>query len=249
MKKGILNPNYQEIMIYRNLEDDMAKINKVFEIFNEAFFENELDTPVIIVGPNLKKDYRVDRPGKWRKKKGTKVDDELIKMVIAERVFGRETKEIYVILLTAMIMQYDLEKEVEYEAKGGKWKHLINNNGHYFSKRYYLMCKQMGLEVKHTKNGKEEVVSGKKFDEFYEYAGIEDNFKLTYKYKEDNTDDKDNKNNKKKNNQSMRAFICPACGMIIRITKNGDVDIRCYNHNKKGVPCNGARFVEKEEKK
>lgn len=237
--KGITNEHYVDPGIYGNLEDDMAKINHVFEIFNLHYFENSLDTPVIIISPDMKANvtYRVDKPDGWRKEKVGKTEDELFKIVFSEKVFELETKEIYLLLLKAMINQYDLEQEEIHKSMGARWKRLINNNGHYLSKKYFELCASMGLDIIADESGEKKVVAGKEFNGFYEDAGIEENFKPTYKYIRIN-----NKNKGKK--QSMRAFKCTSCGMKIRITKNGDVDIRCYNKNKEGVPCNGTKFVE-----
>ena len=42
----------------------------------------------------------------------------------------------------------------------------------------------------------------------------------------------------------MRAYICPKCKMKIRVTKGGNIDIRCYNVDKDGSECDGAKFIE-----
>lgn len=233
--KGITNDYYKRPNIYGSLENDIAKMNAVFEIFNNKFFDNQLDTPIIMINPDLKVLYRVDRPDGWKKVKDGKEEDELFKIVLAEKVFEFEEIEVYFILLKAMILQYDLEQESIYKVAGEKWKRLVNNNNHYFSKKYYIFCKSIGLEVIENEE-KMEVVAGAKFNEVYENY-IKNVFELTYKYVQKT-------GAKKKNTQSMRAYKCPSCGLIIRVTKAGDIDIRCYNTNSEGNSCDGVRFKE-----
>ena len=238
-KNGVINKEYYDRKIIDNIGDDIIKIYKVFEFFNKDFFDGELDMPVITISPNLKVEYRVDKPGAWKKEKNEKVDDELFKIVLSEKIFQYDTKEIYIILLKAMVMQYDIEKAEIYKAAGARWIRLINNNNNYFGKKYYIFCEKIGLKVEITESGEKKVVAGERFNQIYEDRDIEKYYNLVHKYIKD-----DKRENNK--SQSMRSFICPSCGMIIRITKSGDTDIRCYNENREGIPCNGKKFVEKK---
>lgn len=247
-KHGITNEYYEEKKIYGNLEDDMAKINKVFQIFNKEFFNDVLDRPVIIISPDVKVLYKVERPGEWKKEKNNKTDDELMKIVLSEKLFGYSTKEFYLRLLDVMIYQYDLEQEAIYEYLEQSRTRLVGNNGNYLSKGYFNLCERLGIKVQEIRkadtNKKEKIITPKdKFNQVYENNNIEEIGKLVYSYKQPQ------KKEDKIQKQSMRAFKCPNCGMIIRITKSGDVDIRCYNINDKGIECNGTRFVIDDKKK
>ncbi|MBE5940644.1 MAG: hypothetical protein E7266_09650 [Lachnospiraceae bacterium] len=240
-KHGIVNEYDQEKKIYGNLEDDQAKINKVFEIFNQEFFGDSLDKPVIFISPEAKVLYKVECPGEWKKEKDGKVDDELMQIILSKRIYEYDTKEFYVLFLEAMIKQYDLEQDKIYEAAKQNRKKLINNNGHYKSKEYYKYCEQLGLHVQTipaTEAEKERkiVTAGDGFNKVYEDRNIEEIGKLVYSFMK--------KDEKKKIRQSMRALQCPNCKLIIRVTKQDNVDIRCYNHSKEGIPCNGTRFIE-----
>lgn len=246
-KHGITNEYYKEKKIYGNLEDDQAKINKVFEIFNQEFFDDSLDKPVIFISPEAKVSYKVECPGEWKKEKDGEVDDELMQIILSKGIYELDTKTFYVLFLEAMIMQYDLEQDMIYKAAKKKRKRLINNNGHYKSKEYYKYCEQLGLNVETTlvekiKNGEKKIVeekivtAGDGFNRVYEDRNVEEIGKLVYSFMK--------KDEKKKIKQSMRALQCPNCKLIIRVTKQDNVDIRCYNHSKEGIPCNGTRFIE-----
>lgn len=272
-KSGITNEYYKEKKIYGNLEDDQAKINRVFEIFNQEFFDNSLDKPVIFISPEAKVLYKVERPGGWKKEAKGKIDDELMQIILSKEIYEYNTKDFYVLFLQAMIMQYDYEQDMIYAVNKIERKKLICNNGNYKTKGYYSFCESVGLKVemvpmteeekqkeierrkKKTKISNKEdertekyeekfekkiVVAGERFNRVYEDRDIEVIGKLLYSYKKkDETEDK-----KKKSKQSMRAYICPKCKMKIRVTKGGNIDIRCHNVNKDGSTCDGAKFTE-----
>ena len=240
-KYGITNEYYKEKRIYGNLEDDQAKINKVFEIFNQEFFGDSLDKPVVFISPEAKVPYKVECPGEWKKEKYGKVDDELMQIILSKEIYELDTKSFYVLFLEAMIMQYDKEQDMIYKAAKQKRKKFICNNGHYKSKEYYKYCEKVGLNVQTipaTEVEKEQkiVTAGDGFNRVYEDRNIEEIGKLVYSFmKKDET---------KKKKQSMRALQCPNCKLIIRVTKQDDIDIRCYNSSKEGIPCNGTRFIK-----
>ena len=133
-------------------------------------------------------------------------------------------------------MQYDLEMSMIHTYNGSKWIRLINNNNNYYGKRYRIECEARGLKILETEGVKEgkkpEVCAGDKFNEIYKNYNIEKYFALVHQYKPVE------ENSKSSNRQSMRKFICPGCKMKIRVTKIGDIDIRCYNNG-----CKGERFV------
>lgn len=276
-KYGITNEYYQEKKIYGNLEDDQAKINKVFEIFNQEFFDDSLDKPVIFISPEAKVLYKVECPGDWKKEKDGKVDDELMQIILSKGIYEYDTKGFYVLFLQAMIMQYDLEQDKIYDGKKIRRKKLICNKGNYKTKGYYSFCESVGLKVeivpmteeekqkeierrkKKTKISNKEdertekyeekfekkiVVAGERFNRVYEDRDIEEIGKLVYSYKKKD----ENKDKKKKSEQSMRVLECPNCNLTIRVTRRDDVDIRCYNCSKEGMPCNGTMFIKREKK-
>lgn len=241
-KYGITNEYYKENKIYGNLEDDQAKINKVFEIFNQEFFDNSLDKPVIFISPEAKVLYKVECPGEWKKEKHGKVDDELMQIILSKEVYRLDTKSFYVLFLEAMIAQYDKEQDMIYKAAEQNRKKLISNNGNYKSKKYYQYCEKVGLNVQTipaTEPEKEQkiVTAGAGFDRVYEDRNIEEIGKLVYSFKE--------KDETKKRRQSMRVLHCPNCKLTIRVTRQDNVDVRCYNCNKEGTLCDGKRFIER----
>lgn len=250
-KHGITNEYYQEKKIYGNLEDDQARINKVFEIFNQEFFNDSLDKPVIFISPEAKVLYKVECPGEWKKEKDGKIDDELMQIVLSKKIYEYDTKDFYVLFLQAMIMQYDCEQDMIYKNSKQKRKRLINNNGHYKSKEYYLYCERIGLSVQTTliekiKDGEKKieekkiVTAGDRFNRVYEDRDIEEIGKLVYSFKKKDEIEKE----KKKSKQSMRVLECPKCKMKIRVTKQSNIDIRCYNFDKDGIACDGVKFIE-----
>lgn len=255
LNHGVSNKHYTKRLIIENLSDDINTIRKVFEIFNEELFEGQLDTPYINIIPSLKVkyNYKVEMPTGWKKSKWDREED-CIRMFLSEKIYLKNTKDIYVTLVEAMIMQYDLEMAAMHKGAGSKWKRLINNNNNYFGKRYRVECEKRGLKIiesekedkidkeeKEKENKKPVVCAGKIFDDVYLNYNIENNFKLVYKYVPPKIEQGRDKGN---NGQSMRLFICPECKMKIRVTKTGDIDIRCYNDG-----CEGTRFELDKSKK
>lgn len=236
---GVSNKFFSGESIIDNIGDDINTIRKVFEIFNDQLFDGQLETPLIYIVPNLKVKYNIDMPDGWAKIKKDKEEKDCIKMYLSEELYKEPLKDIYVCLVDAMIMQYDLEMYMIHKNAGTKWIRLINNNNNYYGKKYIAECKNRGLKVNETiigKGKKPDVSAGERFDEIYVNYNIEKYFAFVHQYKPNNLPEKGNRN-------SMRLFICPSCGLKIRITKKGDVDIRCYNGK-----CDGVRFEpEKKE--
>jgi hypothetical protein len=183
----------------------------------------------------------------WKKQKD--VEEDRLSIIFSRKILSYSTKEVYIILLKAMVLLYDIQMTNAYKYEGKKWKRLINNNEHYFSKEYYKMCEEVGLvpawnpktddEMKKYKKqlqeGSMQLVPTGVFEQVYESNAIEELFKMVYTY----TDLGANK----RSTQSMRLFRCTNCGMPIRLTKKGKIDIRCYNEE---TACNGAIFEEEK---
>lgn len=300
--KGVLNDNYNGIEA--KLSDDVINLQRVFDIFNEQFFHNVLDEANIIISPNARTLIKVDKPDNWEKRKsirvikinddkkknkndlvidtedieilGTKIqsDTDIIRIIFSDEILQFETKQIYIFLLRAMIMQYDIEMYETKDALKIKWKRFINNNNNYFGKGFYAVCRQRGLvpenmeialrtevakkeKIKHPdltdeelyerllSRGKVNMIATEIFDEVYNTNNIEIRFPLIFKY---TNKEKQLKKISTKQELSpknhMRLFQCPKCGLKIRVKKTGAMDIRCYNRNDKGVLCEGACFKE-----
>ena len=261
---GISNHNYkgEYDRVRSSITQDQDMLLKVFEIFNDEFFNNELDIPVILIETNMRKIYSIKKPEGWVKYDRHHIDQnkermkesELITMSFSKELFALNTKEIYITLLRAMVEQWDVEKQ----ASIPEWRRLINNNGHFFSSSYYNECAKRGLVVDEEslgdvelktktallQSGKCKMIGDTIFNSVYERYGIEEHFKLLYKYDEEEKKDKTKDNKTKKSKQSMRKYVCSKCKMSIRVTKSGEIDIRCYNGE-----CNGVRFVEANEGK
>lgn len=248
LNHGVSNDEFVRDNILETIGDDINTMCKVFEIFNETLFDGELDTPIIYIDAHIKVEYKVEMPSGWVKIKGDKNETDCIRLFLSEKIYMKELKDIYITLLKAMIVQYDLEMAAVHKAAKNKWIRLVNNNNNYFGKRYKIECEKRGLKIieaqaedestekntdkKKDKKIKPQVDAGDRFNEIYTNYGIEDNFKLVHQYVGKKKDDH------QVNQQSMRLFKCPGCGIKIRVTKTGDIDIRCFNGS-----CNGKRLM------
>jgi hypothetical protein len=115
---GVTNKNYKGGRVNSTLARDISTLHKVFNIFNVEFFKGELDVPVIMISDTARVDYKAAKLPNWRKEKGNSTENELMKLVLSEKIFKYETKEIYIVLVKAMILQYDLEMDEIYRVNG-----------------------------------------------------------------------------------------------------------------------------------
>jgi hypothetical protein len=253
---GVTNKNYKGRRVNSTLGRDMSTLQKVFNIFNVEFFDGALDVPAIMISDSARVEYKVLKMPNWKKQKGNIVENELMKMVMSEIIYKYETKEIYITLVKAMILQYDLEMDEVYRINGEKRTRLINNNNNYFSEVYYAKCKEVGLvpeeitedmkswdedEIQQIKSESQNEEEERQKQEVRYHNRLQrgkvkmkptEIFNRVYnKYEIETKYQLIHKDERKetKGTQSMRLLECPNCGMTIRITKKGNFDIRCFN--------------------
>uniref|UniRef100_UPI004056C6DF hypothetical protein n=1 Tax=Acetatifactor sp. TaxID=1872090 RepID=UPI004056C6DF len=252
IEHGVTNEHYKIRNINEDQTNDVKTLQKIFEIFNIEFFAGELDTPVISIEGKMKKELDVSKPEHWYKTdvySESQRKEDCIGLYLSEDIYTYEFKEVCITLLKAMIMQYDIERYATYGgAKGtGSYKKMITNNKNYYSKAYAKKCEECGLNaepIKVKKNGEEEnsgkymVTAAERFNEVYEKHNL-DKFRLVLHKTKIVPKEKEESGK----GQSMRAYICPTCGLIIRVTKKDPVNIVCYNDEK---CADGTRFILKE---
>lgn len=253
LNHGVANSNYQKVNINEDQSDDIRTLQKIFEVFNKEFFKEELDTPVISIAGKLKTELDVTKPEHWYKTNiysESQNEEDCIGLYLSEDIYTYDFKEVCVTLLKAMIMQYDIEHYAMYGGANGKssYKKMITNNNNYFSKAYAAKCEECGLKAEPIKklnkegeeenSGKYEVTAAERFNEVYEKYNLGMYRLVLHKKKEVNE-----KKSASSNGQSMKVYICPSCGLKIRVTRKGPVNIKCFNSEK---CADGVSFVLKE---
>lgn len=242
---GIVNENYgmdgKHTIVEKGLSDDLIILEKAFEVFNKCFFDEKLETPVISISSNMRCMVKATKPDDWVKYENGNKDrkENCIGIQISEKVLELDMVGVYVQLVVAMLMQYDIEKKEYHIAKYGSsrgYKSLTAREGNYYSKKFVEICRKCLLDVENYEKGKGTVISTQAFVELLKQNGLLE-YKITCNREKNK---KNNVQNKKLNGQSMVLYKCPICGMKVRVTKKGTVKLACYN----GVECNGV-FLEK----
>lgn len=203
----------------------IAKLETLFQVLNEQFYENELPTPVIVASTTGKKRafgwctaYRA-----WTDKTiadvhspSDQLTDDEIKIInhedgyfeinICAEYLDRDFLDICETMMHEMVHLYCAIHDI----------HDTTQNGVYHNKNYKEAAEKHGLDVKRSKYGYCETSLTYEAIEFLKTLD-QDRFVLHRR------DPKSTE--KKKAKQSLRKYMCPSCQCIIRASH--DVKVIC----------------------
>jgi ribosomal protein S27AE len=206
------------------------ELDNLFAIFNNRYFENQLVRPVIVVQTSGR---RLDTLGwcttrkMWR---NTASKEEYYEITICAEHMFRPVEEICETLLHEMAHLFNLQNGIKDVSRGSS----------YHNSKYKKTAQMCGLAVDyHPLYGWTITSLTNKTREFIEKLKLNaEDFALTRKGVEnlfvppgidggaittgvpDGSEDIG-----KKKRQSYRKYACPACGMVVRATK--DVNVKC----------------------
>jgi hypothetical protein len=178
----------------------IGKLEDLFSKFNQKFFNNELDKPVITVSPDITKGaYGWCTAWKaW--KKDEESDDGYYEINLCAEYLSRPFEETCGTLIHEMVHLMNLENEVQDTSRSGM----------YHNKKFKQTAEQHGLIV--DKNDKYGWCITKLNDEAASYIELldEKSFKLhRSKIPKIMTS----------SSSSSKKYVCSGCGTIIRATK------------------------------
>lgn len=192
-----------------SLQSVIGKFESLFSKFNERFYNNELQTPVITVSPDTTKGA-YGWCTSWKAWKEGDDSEGYYEINMCAEHLNRPFEETCGTLLHEMVHLWNLQVGVQDTSRGGT----------YHNKKFKEAAEQRGLIIdQHPKYGwtitklnEEAVAFIKGMDE--------EGFKL-YRSKILQI--------KKSGGSSSRKYVCPCCGTIIRATK--EVNVKCGDCN------------------
>lgn len=187
------------------LSGNMHKLEKAFDLLNQAFFESALSKAVITVQSSPKTYGHCSSAPVWSdKKQGA----ERYEINVSAEHLTRPIQNIMATLLHEMVHQYCAENGIKDTSRGGT----------YHNKRFQKEAEQRGLVISYdSKIGWSVTEPGPGLLEFLEKNAIVNDFEVTRKTFATL--------GKPKKKNSTRKYVCPSCGQSVRATK--EVNILC----------------------
>lgn len=182
-----------------SLQVVIGKLETLFDKFNERFFKNELERPVITVSPDTTKGA-YGWCTAWKAWKDHEESDGYYEINMCAEHLNRLFEETCGTLIHEMVHLLNLQNEIQDTSRSGM----------YHNKKFKQVAEQHGLIVE--KNEKYGWCITKLNDEAAEYIHSldEEAFKLRRtKIPKIMTS----------SSSSSRKYVCPGCGTIIRATK------------------------------
>lgn len=183
----------------------VAQLDNLFEVFNNEFYNGELQKPIITVSPDTTSGA-YGWATSWKAWQHDGVEDGLYEINICAEHLNRPFEDICETLLHEMVHLWNLQNGVKDTSRGGK----------YHNKKYKDSAEQHGLNVQQdskygwtitTLNEVAKGVIGKLNGDVFQMHRTKV-VKVASKRK-----------------SSSRKYVCPMCGLSIRATK--EVNILC----------------------
>jgi predicted RNA-binding Zn-ribbon protein involved in translation (DUF1610 family) len=225
-----------------------AELYKIFEALNIKYFDGELETPIITIQQSGKRlAYGWFTVGKvWRDKTGEKRKHEIN---ISAEYLNREIKNIVATLQHELVHYYNIVNNIKDCSRGNT----------YHNTKFKEEAEKRGLSISYDSRIGWSITEPK--EEFIKFINEEirpdiesfsyfraGEFIINTKGKDNDGENKgtgdDGETKKKKT--SVRRYVCPECGMIVRATKI--VNVICGDCNKKLVCDEDKDDEDKEEK-
>ena len=252
----------------KGMEQEYHRLNQIFHIFNEEFFDNQIKKPVLFI-TTQKKMISISEGDHWTKslkrnsaynksletKEEQRQEDQHRGIHLSSKILNCSFEEICIILLDAMIQLFDEQQFDEFKEnmqegqKESDYKKLVNRSGTYYSKKYARECERHGLIVTEImikdKEGKDTgkhqytLSAGEKFREVFKRRRLA-KYEISLKQTE-----KAKIEQKQSRVQSSKLFYCPVCRLKIRATRKGNLKIKCFQT----LECaeqGGVEFIREE---
>lgn len=189
-----------------SIKNIVTQLEELYSKFNEKFFRNELQKPVITLSPDSRKNcYGWCTTWKaWEKEENNSGTNGFYEINICSDYLTRPLEKVAGTLLHEMVHLYNLQLGIN----------DCSRSGTYHNKKYKVSAEEHGLIVEKTdKYGWNKTSLNEDAKAFLDSLQVK-KFELHRTEK---------KGFAKKTN--VRKYVCPVCGMIIRATK--EVHVIC----------------------
>lgn len=192
-----------------SLKTVIEQLEVLFSKFNKQFYNNELQTPVITVSPDITSGA-YGWCTSWKAWKEDEEHDGYYEINLCSEHLNRPFEETCSTLLHEMVHLWNLQTGVQDTSRGGT----------YHNKKFKVVAEERGLIIdQHPKYGWTITSLNGQAAEFIKNMDGK-GFKL-YRSKLPKI--------KSSSSSSSRKYVCPGCGMIIRATK--EVNVICGDCN------------------
>lgn len=208
-----------------SLKTVIEKLEKLYSIFNDKFYDGELQVPVITVSPDTTKKNNgwcilgwcttwkawknTNEPKEQETKSETdKEPDGYYEINMCAEHLARPFKEVCATLLHEMVHLWNLQTGVQDTSRGGS----------YHNKKFKNIAEEHGLIIdQHPKYGWTLTTLNEEASQFIDTIGKDEQGFGIYRNKLPKF--------KTASNSSSKKYVCPCCGTIIRATK--EVNVTC----------------------
>lgn len=201
-----------------NIELTHKELNRAFSFFNKQFFNDSLQTPIIVIQTNGRHKNVLGwctTNKVWNNNQGSK---SFYEITICAEHLNRPIEKLIGTLLHEMVHLSNLQNNIKDVSRGGS----------YHNKKFKEIAEQHGLIIDFDKRIGWSLTTLKPSvlplikklnlnTDAFEIARREPSIE-----KDDENEDDETKETKK---SSMRKYVCPCCKTIIRATK--DVNVVC----------------------
>lgn len=190
-----------------SLQEVIGKLENLFSMFNEKFYDGKLQSPVITASPDHTKGAYGWCTG-WKAWKG---EDEggYYEINLCAEYLSRPFEMVCETLLHEMVHLANLQDDIKDTSRGGT----------YHNKTYKTTAEEHGLTVSKTKSGWNKTALTEETADWLKSVFTDEMGFTLYREKML----KLGAAGKKKS--SSRKYVCPCCGAIVRATK--EVNITC----------------------
>ena len=208
---------------YVNTKIIIDELHKAFTLFNEKMFGNELPEPAILIQSRGNKKLTLGWCTVAKVWKNENTEEEKYEINLVAEGLNRGIYPVMATLLHEMVHLYNLTHNVKDVTRGGT----------YHNKKFKERAELSGLNVEHDNKIGWSLTSlqGWVMDlidshDFDKYA-----FKMARR-----SSDVEGTKDKPKKKSSVRKYVCPSCGCIIRASKLVNVICGdCFDHHGKVV--------------
>lgn len=206
-----------------NMALTIEELYRMFEFFNSRFFNSELEKPVILVQTNGRHKYTLGwctTKKVWRDHQGS---ESYYEITICAEYLNRSIEEIIGTLLHEMVHLNNLQFGIKDTSRSGT----------YHNKKFKEVAEQKGLIIEYDKRIGWSLTKLKENTKAMidELKPSKDLFKVarrnpyTLTTTSNNNEDNETEGAREMPKSSMRKYVCPTCGTIVRATK--EVNIVC----------------------
>lgn len=203
-----------------NMDLTIKELQRIFKFFNDRLFDGTLQQPVILVQTNGKHKHALGWCTTKKVWSDRKNENSFYEITMCAEYLNRSIEQLVATLIHEMVHLYNLQNEIKDVSRGGtyhnkKFKEIAESKGLIIS-----YDKRIGWSLTQLQDSTKAMIQ--------ELKPAKDLFNLARTspfVRTDNDGEDEDGEVTEKPKSSMRKYVCPDCGTIIRATK--DVNVLC----------------------